>query len=119
MRGPTHEELKLTANRHPVIVLVAGDKACYALIIHSPHDLPTNVELKGLNAAWLEKWTDSTNIARKSRGESTSTHDENGDMRSGIRWPTSKFRGRLAELWLAVVKPILTVLGISVSSKRS
>jgi hypothetical protein len=103
MRGPSREALKSTAATHPVVILVAKDEECHALIIRSPTATLASISLTRIKAS---------EITSLMLTESAS------HMRSiGIRKPQMRptFHRMLAKLWDTVVKPVFDHLELTVS----
>jgi hypothetical protein len=114
MLGHTYAELRKTANKHPVVVLVAARGQAYALIISdskadSPHSLALNITSDSLSSL-----RDYVGRAGLRNGQSPDHMDE--DARLGLAKPVKKDASIavLSDLWLHVVKPVLDYLQLQV-----
>jgi hypothetical protein len=112
MRGPDANALKITAARGPVVVLVASDNECRALVIASPHTPMVNIPIGSINEETLQDLT-LTGLSGRKRGSLPDTNTERG-MRMSIGMLPSHLI--LARLWRSVVKPVITHLGLQVSA---
>jgi hypothetical protein len=112
MRGPDVNALKSTAARGPVVVLVASDNECRALVIASPHAPMVNMPIGSINEETLQDLT-LTGLGGRKRGSLPDTNTERG-MRVSMGMSPSHLI--LARLWRSVVKPVITHLGLQVSA---
>jgi hypothetical protein len=114
MLGHTYAELRKTAKKHPVVVLVAARSQAYALVIsdskaNSPHPLAL-----AITSARLSSLRDYAGRAGLRNGQSPHHMDEDTCLRliKPIKNDTSI--AVLSELWLHVVKPVLDYLQLQV-----
>jgi tetratricopeptide (TPR) repeat protein len=119
MLGHTYAELRKTAKKHPVVVLVAARGQAYALImpdsnVDSPHPLAL-----AITSDRLSSLRDYAGRAGLRNGQSL--HHMDDDARLGIFKPIKKDASMavLSELWLYVVKPVLDYLQIKVRTSQS
>jgi hypothetical protein len=119
MLGHTYAELQKTANKHPVVVLVAARSQAYALIISdskadSPHPLALAITSDSLSS--LRNYAGRAGLRN---GQSLDHIDE--DARLGLAKPIKKDASMavLSELWLHVVKPVLDYLQLQVQTAQS
>jgi hypothetical protein len=104
MRGPPLSALLRTADSHPVVVLVASEVACHAMIISDSTLTP--LVLPSITALDLGNLTSKAPSAQL-RGHAQPARVAMKVSRSR-RSPLTKL---LEKLWVAVVKPVLTKLG--------
>jgi tetratricopeptide (TPR) repeat protein len=114
MLGRTYAELRKTANKHPVVVLVAARGQAYALIISdskadSPHPLALAITSDSLSS--LRNYA-----GRAGLRNGQSPHHPDDDARLGLAKSVKKDASVavLSELWLHVVKPVLDYLQLHV-----
>jgi hypothetical protein len=119
MLGHTYAELRKTANKHPVVVLVAARDQAYALIISdskadSPHPLALAITSDSLSSL-----RDYAGRAGLRNGQSLYHLVE--DARLGLAKPVKKDTSMavLSGLWLNVVKPVLDHLQLQVQTAQS
>jgi hypothetical protein len=119
MLGHAYTELRKTANKHPVVVLVAARGQAYALIIsdskaNSPHPLALSITSDKLSSL-----RDYAGRAGLRNGQSPEHMDEN--TRLGLAKPAKKDTSMavLSDLWLHVVKPVLDYLQLQVQTAQS
>jgi hypothetical protein len=102
MLGSTYETLRKAARDHPVVVLVAARDHAFALVMpSSSHADPDTLRLNIANDT-LRSFSDSV---------------RHSNMRSWRQMPPGDHptrRNPLAELWLSVVKLVLTHLDLTV-----
>jgi hypothetical protein len=118
MLGHTYAELRKTANKHPVVVLVAARGQAYALIISdSKADSPNQLAL-AITSDSLSSLRDYAGRAGLRNGQSLDHMDE--DSRLGLAKPVKKDASMavLSELWLYVVKPVLDYLRLRVRTAQ-
>jgi tetratricopeptide (TPR) repeat protein len=126
MLGSTYETLREAARDHPVVMLVAARDHTFALII--PNASHTNPDILRLNVAndTLQSFANSVGRANmRYRAWSPPCEDVPSADSIGVG-PDRKMgpgnfltrRSPLAKLWLDVVKPVLTHLGLTVSPPR-
>jgi tetratricopeptide (TPR) repeat protein len=114
MCGPDSHTLVTAAARNPVVMLVADEKECHALIIKSPLEPLVNIRLE-IPASEIRDLTlmDLAPQQRGSLGSSTI-----GDRAMHVSKRASSSCATLAKLWRAVVNPIITHLNFTVSESR-
>jgi hypothetical protein len=113
MCGPGSHTLLATAARNPVVVLVADERECHALVITSPDQPLVDLLLK-VDASELKDLV-LTNMTLGKRGsvpDSANTHAQRAMRLVRLE---SKWEVILARLWKCVVKPVLECLGLAVS----
>jgi tetratricopeptide (TPR) repeat protein len=118
MLGHTYAELRKTANKHPVVVLVAARGQAYALIIsNSTADSPYPLTLS-ITSDSLASLRDYAGRAGLRNGQSPDHMD--ADARLGLAKPVKKDASMavLSELWLYVVKPVLDYLQLQVQTAQ-
>jgi tetratricopeptide (TPR) repeat protein len=111
MRGRPDVKLLTTASKSTVIVLVADEIGCHAIVMRSPNE-PTAIRLD-LNAHALRELTLEPS-ASSVRGTTTSPTEDN---RLGLRAKPkqrSSFYTKLAKVWRIVVKPVIKHLQLGV-----
>jgi tetratricopeptide (TPR) repeat protein len=126
MLGSTYETLREAARDHPVVVLVAARDHAFALIMpNSSYSGPDILRLDVANYT-LQSFANSVGQANlRYRACSPSGQDVHLADSAGLG-PNRKMgpgnfvthRSPLAKLWLDVVKPVLTHLGLSVRPSR-
>jgi tetratricopeptide (TPR) repeat protein len=118
MLGHTYAELRKTANKHPVVALVAARGQAYALIISdSKADSPHPLAL-AITSDKLSSLRDYAARAGLRNGQSPNHMDE--EARLGLAKPVKKDASMavLSELWLYVVKPVLDYLQLQVQTAQ-
>jgi hypothetical protein len=113
MGGPTIEALLRTAACSFVVVLVAGETSCNALILAPSSGAPILVALPDITRRTLQKLAFIVLTSAK-RGVAAEFHRDDRFMK-GIQDGMLESNARLAKVWHAVVKPVITQLGLSVS----
>jgi hypothetical protein len=126
MLATTYETLREAAHDHPVVVLVAARDQAFALII--PSSLAAGPDILRLNIANDTLQSFSNHVGRANmryRGCSPSRQDvpladSIGSDRAAYPEDHSTRRtwSPIARLWLNVVKPVLTHLGLTVRCSR-
>jgi hypothetical protein len=121
MRGPSYSDLARLASVHPVVIIVADDKACHALVMSSGCDLATHLVLDKIMATDLEALGhDVRGLDLNVRAMSgiTEPMEVRGISVSGRRKcedsTVRKLHQALARLWVRIVKPILDFLRLKV-----
>jgi tetratricopeptide (TPR) repeat protein len=120
MRGPSYQALATTANRSPVVVLLAEKTMCHALVIASADKPIIDMQFQGLDISQLQL-LDVSKLGSRSRGSFADDQDDDSERGIGISKKKPKpqlstqLSMQLAVLWIAVVKPIITYLGFTVS----
>jgi tetratricopeptide (TPR) repeat protein len=119
MLGHTYAQLRETASKHPVVVLVAARGQAHALIISdskadSPHQLALAITSDSLSSL-----RDYASHAGLRNGQFPDHMDD--DARLGLAKPVKKDASMnvLTELWLYVVKPVLDYLQVEVRTADS
>jgi tetratricopeptide (TPR) repeat protein len=123
MLGSTYDTLREAAREHPVVVLVAARDHAFALIM--PSSLHAGPDILRLDVAshTLQSFANSVGPANmRYRACSPSCEDVHlADSAIGLgpdrkMGPGDHFtqRSPLVKLWLSVVKPVLTYLGLAV-----
>jgi hypothetical protein len=107
MRGPDSQALLAAATRHPVVVLVASKKECYALVVRSPAEPPTNILL-----AIEKKTLQNLTLGNGTSHQRGSLHEDQRAM--GVAKINSASQTVLAKLWRLVVKPVFDYLQLVV-----
>jgi hypothetical protein len=123
MLGSTYETLREAARDHPVVMLVAARDHTFALII--PNASHTDPDILRLNVAndTLQSFANSVGRANMRYRAWSPSFEDVPPADSSWLGPDRKmgpgdhltFRSPLAKLWLSVVKPVLTRLGLTVS----
>jgi hypothetical protein len=112
MRGPSYKQLIDTAQNHPVIVLVAAQDNCYAEIIRQQETSPICLPL-GVCPTEIRAMSSGTTLD-SFRGTSSAIDRADERAFKFVR-ADSTSHSLLGKLWISVVRPILTVLGLKVS----
>jgi hypothetical protein len=107
MRGLDSQALLAAATRHPVVVLIASEKECYALVVRSPAEPPTNILLT-IEKKILQNLTLGNGTSHQ-RG---SLHEDQRAM--GVAKINSASQTVLAKLWRLVVRPVFDHLQLVV-----
>jgi hypothetical protein len=107
MRGPTFEALMKTASTYPVVVLIAKDEECHALILRSANEALKSVLLQGVTASTIE-------VMIKHNIRSSALQGSTMDSSNGRAMRAGQPREMLCMLWWDVVKPVLNHLGLKV-----
>jgi hypothetical protein len=114
MRGSSPEELIKAASTHPVVLLVAKDKECRALVIRSSNAPLSSIQLPGVDPLQLQDIVKKAIRYRNVLDWTANDDDDDDPSRTmGARQPP--LGGMLAILWKSIVKPILDHLNIQVS----
>jgi hypothetical protein len=116
MQGPDAGTLLSTASSHPVVLLLVDGSGCHAIIISSPYVPIAHIALPELDEDTLGELTFAGLTSQHRGGSMDSTSIERGPMK--VSKALSPAHARLAKLWRAIVKPIITHLGLSVSGSR-
>jgi hypothetical protein len=115
MRGPDAGTLLTTATQNPVVVLIAGETECHALVLPSAGGPLVNIVLPHVNRKALQ----ALNFFGRTAQNRGSTFDGQEAIRLGLVTAPMKSHVAsydcLAKLWRTVVKPVITHLGLSVS----
>jgi hypothetical protein len=114
MRGPPHSALRRTTATHPVVVLIAKGDECYAIIMRTPEEPVVSVPLTHIKASEIQTLMLEQSASRL-RGSSSSMDDTDRSGISKSQRPPA-FNRMLARLWIAVVKPVIDHLGLTVGS---
>jgi hypothetical protein len=113
MRGPDIEALMSTAAWSIVVVLVATEDECHALVISRPDRPLVDILIPHMNRQLLEG-LGFVRFSMQSRGSHPPCNqDQRGIHISTAQSPSS---ARLAKLWHYIVKPIFTRLCLPVRS---
>jgi hypothetical protein len=111
MRRLSFKHLAHTAVDHVVIVLIAVQETCYALILRSAEDTVEEIGLENITPDKLERLS----VAMKTERMRGSTNDGLGVDRKMGSYRQQSLTQLLRNLWLAVVSPVLNHLHIKVS----
>jgi tetratricopeptide (TPR) repeat protein len=112
MSGLSFEELSQCASRNAVVVLVATEGECHALILR-PHK-PEPVILR-LSSITPDELTTMSLLESSALWRGSSPHVGVHDRRIGMRVPSrSQSDQVLGKLWTTVVKPVLDLIQITV-----
>jgi tetratricopeptide (TPR) repeat protein len=115
MRGLSYEALTQCATFHAVVVLVAAQDECHAMIIRPNEHTPVIMKLRDITPNDLKAISITGASATRLRGANAyNVHQD----RMGFRFHTSSSFSRvlpvLMKLWTKVVKPIITSLQLQV-----
>jgi tetratricopeptide (TPR) repeat protein len=113
MRGPDAGALLNVSLRNAVVVLVADDDECHALVLVSPQEPLVDVALPGVDARTLQELTLSGWAPQKRGAEDDDADEQRLGMKTSKR--PSHAHAVLAKLWRTVVKPVLSRLSLVVS----
>lgn len=111
MRGPDVETLLNIGTQNPVVVLIADEEECHALLITSGERALTHLLIPQVTRKTLHNLT-FEGLTPQKRGAAANVGDTNRGM--FIAKGASPAHARLAKLWHTVVKPILQQLGLPV-----
>jgi hypothetical protein len=113
MFGSSYSELAAAATRYTVVVLVATDQACWAVVVRPPQQQPEaivlDVEKKTLQHLVIsadEPWA---------RGAPMPDADLERSMRINRKSRQPAVHAKLNQLWVSIVKPVLQNLHLQVS----
>jgi hypothetical protein len=113
MRGPSLVALRTTAHRHPVVVLLAHEQTCRALVLRSAEAPLTEIALPDMTLDLVASWTPDT-ASKQMRG------DERIGLNVSSRTTSEGAHGTmLARLWTAIVRPVLMHLGLLVRTTNA
>jgi hypothetical protein len=114
MRGLGFQTLLQSASRNPVVVLVAEDSGCHALVIRSPTDF-VHIALPGIDAQTIQA------ITYSEIGGGRGFPGDSDVQRIGFRLMrtlrVSASAKILERLWHTVVKPVLSALDVTQASR--
>jgi hypothetical protein len=112
MRGLSFHELAQCASRHPVVVLIATEEECHALILQPNEEAPVTLKLSRIAPHELK--TISIVDSAQMRGSESAAGDGH---RMAMKMSSSdKYHPALAKLWTAIVQPIIHRLRLQVST---
>jgi tetratricopeptide (TPR) repeat protein len=124
MLGSTYTTLREAAHNHPVVVLVAGRSQAFALIMPSSSHTSPDILRLDITSATLQSFANSVGQANlrfrecSPSGQDVPLVNLIGPDRAMRPGDHLTHRSPLARLWLSVVKPVLTHLGLTVRSPR-
>jgi tetratricopeptide (TPR) repeat protein len=113
MQGPSTEALMSVVDFSTVIMLVATDSACYAVVMASSGKPSVHVLLLDLNAKML---SDLSFAGGSSFHRGCTMEEDDAERGMRVSKGMSPSHTRLAKLWRAVVKPVISHLQLSVST---
>jgi hypothetical protein len=113
MQGPDAHMMMNAAARSFIAVLVASETECRVLVIASVDGPMTSIHIPDMNQLMLRHLT-LMNIASQKRGVA---FESTGDDRfmTGVRNRMLQPQACLADVWRAVVRPIISHLGLTAS----
>jgi hypothetical protein len=113
MRGPDIDVLLGLATQHPVVILVAEEKGCHALLISSGKQPLTHIPLPDITQKILQRIS-FDDIVSGIRGSPVNMNDAAGRGISLIKKSSFPPLARLEKLWHTTVKPIMEHLSLQV-----
>jgi hypothetical protein len=114
MRGPAVEVLLSTPARSIVVVLVADETTCHALVLESSCDSLALVPLPGVTRKAIQDLR-MIGLTLQKHGLASESHRDDRYMKD-IQNVMLETNARLAKVWYAVAKPVIAHLGLSVSN---
>jgi hypothetical protein len=116
MRGLPYDMLAKCAARNAVVVLVAVQAECHALIVRPNEQAPTVLKLRDITLEELTIMSIATSSTRMRGSAPDGAPDARLGMEvSSLSCPTSLGYSRaLKKLWISVVKPIIDLLQLQV-----
>lgn len=118
MLGEAYSELRSTASKHPVVVLVGARGYFYAILLKTEEQqcslMPLTVTEKDLsNSCFINHAPRSTRGTQACNEEEMDADDNRGLKMSRPSQSTSTSQ-RMRYLWVSIVKPVLDQLGVQV-----
>jgi tetratricopeptide (TPR) repeat protein len=112
MRGPNAQTLSSAATKNTVIVLVADEIKCHALVIRSPDEPMSTISLD-ITACALQELTHEASASSRRGTHTFPTEDDRLGLRARPK-ARSSFHAKLAKVWRIIVKPVIGHLQLGV-----
>jgi tetratricopeptide (TPR) repeat protein len=117
MRGLSYEALAQSASRNAVVMLVAAEGECHALILQSNNQKLVTLKLSDIAPNELITMSIAESAAQRRGSTPENVFDDYRAMKAAACLTRSE--PVLAKLWTAVVKPIIDHLQLQVCTPRS